>query len=780
MLAGSAPWETRQARLSPNAGLPRAGGVSYDTLPPAPCRRWPSIPRVRGCLPNRFRFAVDLDGTLIRSDMLFESALSLLRRNPLYLFAFALWLARGRAHLKREIARRAQVDPATLPYDERVVSWLREQQGQRPQVLCTASDATLARGVADHLGLFDAVMASDGERNLAGRHKGDALRERYGERGFDYAGNEYRDLHIWKHARRAVVVNADSGLARAAGECCEVERVFEPTRGGLRTWLKALRLHQWLKNLLVFLPLFTSHRVLEAATATSCALAFLAFGLCASGVYLLNDLFDLDADRRHPRKRLRPFAAGTLPLWQGLLAAPLLALAGLALALSISLPFAGVLACYYGLTLAYSLRLKRIVMLDVVILAALYTVRIIGGAVVIGGGLSFWLLAFSMFPVPEPRDAQALYGTARPARQRQGRSERPRLFGRGHPADPVARGRQRLHERAGAGAVHQQHRERGAVSQPAGAVAAVPLAAVLDQPGLADRAPRPDARRSGRVRPGRPRQPRDPRPLRDRRRRGDLSMTGTSWGRYPLPQAQRLLAVRDRDAALPAFDGTALPHGNGRSYGDVCLNDGGTLLCTRGLDRFIAFDAQQGVLRCEAGVLLGEILDLVVSQGWFLPVTPGTKYVTVGGAIANDVHGKNHHVAGCFSEHVNGFELLRSDGSRRWCSTTENADWFAATVAGLGLTGLITWAELRLQRVRGPWLNSETHRFREPGGVLCAVRSLRTRLRIHGSLDRLRRAGQRRRTRPLYPCQPRAGRRRPAAVEAPPRGAADAAVLADQ
>jgi 4-hydroxybenzoate polyprenyltransferase/phosphoserine phosphatase len=340
---------------------------------------------------------VDLDGTLIRSDLLFESALSLLRRNPLYLFAFVLWLARGRAHLKREIARRAEVDPTTLPYDERVVSWLREQQGQRPQVLCTASDAALARGVADHLGLFDAVMASDGERNLAGRHKGEALCERYGERGFDYAGNEYRDLHIWKHARRAVVVNADGGLARAAAECCEVERVFEPSRGGLRTWLKALRLHQWLKNLLVFLPLFTSHRVLETATALHCALAFLAFGLCASGVYVLNDLFDLDADRRHPRKRLRPFAAGTLPLWQGLLAAPLLTLAGLALAVWISLPFAGVLACYYALTLAYSLRLKRIVMLDVVILAALYTVRIIGGAVVIGGGLSFWLLAFSMF-----------------------------------------------------------------------------------------------------------------------------------------------------------------------------------------------------------------------------------------------------------------------------------------------------------------------------------------------------------------------------------------------
>lgn len=184
-----------------------------------------------------------------------------------------------------------------------------------------------------------------------------------------------------------------------------------------------------------------------------------------------------------------------------------------------------------------------------------------------------------------------------------------------------------------------------------------------------------------------------------------------SWGRYPRPQHQHVLMLRDRDAALPDFEGTALPHGNGRSYGDSCLNDGGTLLCTRGLDRFIAFDPASGVLRCEAGVLLADILDLVVGQGWFLPVTPGTKFVTVGGAIANDVHGKNHHVAGCFSEHVLGFELLRSDDTRRWCSAQENADWFAATVAGLGLTGVITQAELQLRRVRGPWLNGETHRF---------------------------------------------------------------------
>ncbi|MBL8299237.1 MAG: UbiA family prenyltransferase [Rhodanobacteraceae bacterium] len=376
---------------------------------------------------------VDLDGTLIRSDLLFESALILLRRNPFYVFVFVLWLLRGRAHLKHEIARRAEIDPATLPYDERVVAWLREQQGQRPHVLCTASDAALANGVAAHLGLFDDVLASDGTRNLAGRDKAAALRERYGDKGFDYAGNEYRDLHIWKHARRAVVVNGSTGLARAAGDCCEVERVFEAHRSGLRTWAKALRLHQWLKNLLVFLPLFTSHRVLETATTLNCVLAFLAFGLCASGVYLLNDLFDLDADRRHPRKRLRPFAAGTLPLSAGIVAAPLLALAGLAVAAWLSLPFAGVLACYYALTLAYSLRLKRIVMLDVVVLAALYTVRIIGGAVIIGGGLSFWLLAFSMFlflslaMLKRYTELRALLG-----------SDKSEASGRGYAVDDIA------------------------------------------------------------------------------------------------------------------------------------------------------------------------------------------------------------------------------------------------------------------------------------------------------------------------------------------------------
>ena len=184
-----------------------------------------------------------------------------------------------------------------------------------------------------------------------------------------------------------------------------------------------------------------------------------------------------------------------------------------------------------------------------------------------------------------------------------------------------------------------------------------------------------------------------------------------SWGRYPKATPAKVTRLTDRNAPLPQSDLPLLVFGNGRSYGDVCLNDGGHLLLGRGLDRFIAFDAEQGILRAEAGVLLSEILDLIVPKGWFLPVTPGTRFVTLGGAVANDVHGKNHHRAGTFGHHVRAFELVRSDGSRRLCSSTENPDWFAATIGGLGLTGLITWVEIQLRAIEGPWIQAESRRF---------------------------------------------------------------------
>ena len=184
-----------------------------------------------------------------------------------------------------------------------------------------------------------------------------------------------------------------------------------------------------------------------------------------------------------------------------------------------------------------------------------------------------------------------------------------------------------------------------------------------------------------------------------------------SWGNLPSRPPRRVFPLADRHALLPRDEVSLIPQGNGRSYGDVCLNGDGGLVLTRALDRFLFFDAATGVLRCEAGVLLSDILALAVPQGWFLPVTPGTQFVTVGGAIANDVHGKNHHGAGTFGCHVGGLELLRSDGSRSWCSPEVNREWFAATVGGLGLTGLITWAELRLIPIHYPFLSVTSTRF---------------------------------------------------------------------
>ena len=188
-----------------------------------------------------------------------------------------------------------------------------------------------------------------------------------------------------------------------------------------------------------------------------------------------------------------------------------------------------------------------------------------------------------------------------------------------------------------------------------------------------------------------------------------------SWGRQPsFAQEGRRLWWRS-DAIPPADLKThpsgVLPFGNGRSYGDACLNEGGLVLDCRGLNRFIGFQEETGVLRCEGGTSLADILALVVGKGWFLPVTPGTRFVTVGGAIANDVHGKNHHRAGTFGRHVLRFELLRSDGSRRVCSPAEHPEWYAATIGGLGLTGLITWAEIQLQPIASPFIDRETVRF---------------------------------------------------------------------
>ena len=351
-----------------------------------------------GPLMDMVPLCVDLDGTLIHSDMLHETVLGLVRVDPLAAFRLPGWLLRGKAELKQQIAKRVDFDPVSLPYNLDFVEWLRHQHAAgRRLILCTASDGSIAQPIAAHLKVFDEVMASNGVVNLAGTDKAKALVERFGERGFDYAGNSVADLAVWEHARRAVIVNASSQLQSDAEACAEVEQVFEGLNSSFAVWRKVLRVHQWLKNALLFVPLFAAHRVADGEAWLALLLAFVAFSLCASSVYIANDLLDLESDRQHPRKCKRPFAAGAVPVWQGVLLAPVLLAASLLVAAEVGSAFLTWLVAYFLVTCLYSIKLKQLVLVDCLTLAMLYTLRIVAGAAAVGMALSFWLLAFSVF-----------------------------------------------------------------------------------------------------------------------------------------------------------------------------------------------------------------------------------------------------------------------------------------------------------------------------------------------------------------------------------------------
>lgn len=341
---------------------------------------------------------VDLDGTLIHTDMLHESALKLLRDRPFQTIRIPFWLLKGKAFLKQKLAQDVTFDASHLPYNEDLLSWLRLQKAEgRELVLCTASDETLAASVAEHLQIFDVVMASDGFTNLAGIRKAEALEQKFGARGFDYAGNSEADLEVWRVSRRAVVVNASNALAQKAQALGEVERVFPSVARGLGVWRRVFRLHHWLKNILLFIPLVAAHHLLVVDEWIALLWAFVSFSLCASAVYIANDLFDLESDRQHPRKRHRPFASGAVPAWWGVLLVPLLLLGSLALGSCVGQAFLKSLGVYFVLTCMYSWGLKRVILIDCMALAILYTLRIVAGAAAVTLGLSFWLLAFSIF-----------------------------------------------------------------------------------------------------------------------------------------------------------------------------------------------------------------------------------------------------------------------------------------------------------------------------------------------------------------------------------------------
>lgn len=343
------------------------------------------------------KLVVDLDGTLLRSDMLYESFWSAVSCDWTNIFSTAHALAHGKASMKRHLMGRSHIDVTTLPYNETVIEHIRlfRDCGGRT-MLVTASDQALAETVAGHLGLFDEVHGSDGKTNLKGAKKASFLNSRYGKGQYAYMGDSHADLHVWKEAGHACTVNASPRLRAAVEDLNDKVEHLTSAPHAAQEYLRALRPHQWAKNLLVFVPMLAAHD-LAIGTFVASLIAFIAFCMVASSVYVFNDLLDLASDRAHPRKRHRPFAAGRIPLAHGTWMGVGLFLGGALISLALSWPFFLVMMGYFVLTIAYSLVFKRRVIIDICILAALYTARIIAGGAATGIPISVWMLAFSTF-----------------------------------------------------------------------------------------------------------------------------------------------------------------------------------------------------------------------------------------------------------------------------------------------------------------------------------------------------------------------------------------------
>lgn len=342
---------------------------------------------------------VDLDGTLSKTDTLAEAFLSLLKHNIWLILLLPFWLLKGKAYLKEKIAQSIDFDADDLVYNTDVIAYIKAAKLAGRQVyLATGADQIIANAVQEKLDLFDGVFASDGVINLTGSKKQALLCEKFGKNNYEYAGNSTVDLKVWASASHALVVcpNSDALSKKAQAVCDQVQAISLPV-ATLKTYVKAIRVHQWVKNALMFVPLITAHLMADSQAWLTVSLGFIAFSLAASSVYVLNDLLDLSADRQHHSKCNRPFAAGTIALEKGAVLFPVLFVAAFALALYLPKGFIFALSFYYLLTVLYSFVLKRIVMLDTVVLAALYTMRIIAGTLLLQVPFSFWLLAFSMF-----------------------------------------------------------------------------------------------------------------------------------------------------------------------------------------------------------------------------------------------------------------------------------------------------------------------------------------------------------------------------------------------
>lgn len=343
---------------------------------------------------RRHPLVVDLDGTLIHSDLLWESIALFLKKNFLRAWLLPFWLLSGKVAFKERLAREVELDPSALPYDKTVLALVRAARARgRTVVLATGAGRRFADQVAAHLGLFDLVLATGDGVNLTSHDKARALEALYGRQGYDYIGNSRADLPVWLGCAHPLSVTARA-FRLADGRATTHSGSVRLHVGA--ALFRALRPRQWLKNLLVFVPMLAGH-ALDLPTLQASLLAFVAFSLCASSAYLLNDALDAQDDRLHPTKYQRPAASGALPLPVALLASPLLACAAFALCAATNLLLLVAVAVYFASTVAYSVYLKRLLMVDIVALAILYSLRILGGAAATGIAPSFWLLGFSFF-----------------------------------------------------------------------------------------------------------------------------------------------------------------------------------------------------------------------------------------------------------------------------------------------------------------------------------------------------------------------------------------------
>lgn len=342
---------------------------------------------------------VDLDGTIIASDSLAESLLVLIKTNPLMLFMVPFWIVQGKYYFKEQLEKHSKISPEMMLYREKVLQYIiEEKKSGRKIVLATASMPKIAKNIADYLGIFDEVLASEDNVNLRAENKRDKLIELYGKKGFDYIGDSKADLPVWEAADKAILVHPKKRILKKAEKAGNVKLVFKHNYSKLKAVIKQIRLYQWIKNILIFVPFLLAHKLISLPNLNNLLLGFVSFGLLASFVYVLNDLLDIEADRHHPTKKNRPIASGRITIVEGFMMIPFLFVSSFVISiLYLPFTFTLILILYLVSNILYSFYLKKVMIMDIIMLSGLFTVRLIAGSVLANISFSAWLVEFSIF-----------------------------------------------------------------------------------------------------------------------------------------------------------------------------------------------------------------------------------------------------------------------------------------------------------------------------------------------------------------------------------------------